>query len=169
MGKRGPQPQSAELKKLRGNPGKRAIPNTASSEPKKHRCPDDLIDIKKTWDHYSAMLAKMGILQASDAIAWDALWRTWKKYKELSERRVQLDAIVDRISKDEYEIDAETLCKIISTVAKIEPLELQYLSALTRQLDHFGMSPSSRGSISVEKPKEESEFELFLKREKVAK
>jgi len=168
MGKRGPQPQSAELKKLRGNPGKRAIPETASSTPMVHECPSDLLDIKTTWDYYGNLLAKMGILQDSDAIAWDALWRTWKKYKELSIRRESLDELVERATEDE-EADGDLIQSILKLVSKIEPLELQYLAALTRQLDHFGMSPSSRGSIAIDPPKEESEFEQFMKRDKVAK
>lgn len=168
MGKRGPQPQSAELKKLRGNPGKRAIPKTASSTPMVHACPDDLASIKTTWDHYGKLLAKMGILQDSDGIAWDALWRTWKKYMELADRREQLDKLVKSVS-GAPDSAPEVIESIVRLISKIEPLELQYLSALTRQLDHFGMSPSSRGSIAVEPSKEESEFEKFLKRDKVAK
>jgi hypothetical protein len=168
MGKRGPQPQSAELKKLRGNPGKRAIPETASSTPMVHECPDDLADIKSTWDYYGNLLAKMGILQDSDAIAWDALWRTWKKYKELALRREVLDELVEIASNDPNK-EASTIKSLFTLIAKIEPLELQYLQALTRQLDHFGMSPSSRGSIAIDPPKEESEFERFMKRDKVAK
>jgi len=165
MGKRGPQPQSAELKKLRGNPGKRAIPKTASSPAMVHECPNDLADIKPTWDHYGKLLAKMGILQDSDGIAWDALWRTWKKYKELAIRRESLDELVERAKEDE-DADASLIQSILKLVSKIEPLELQYLAALTRQLDHFGMSPSSRGSITIEAPKEEDEFTKFLQRKK---
>jgi len=140
MGKRGPQPQSAELKKLRGNPGKRAIPKTASSVPMVHECPDDLLDIKSTWDHYGDVLAKMGILQDSDGVAWEILWRTWYDYLSLC--------------KDEE--------------AKLSD-KIQLSNTVLRLLDHFGMSPSSRGSIAIDPPKEESEFERFMKRDKVAK
>ena len=165
MGKRGPQPQSAELKKLRGNPGKRAIPKTASSPAMVHACPDDLADIKTTWDHYGKLLAKMGILQDSDGIAWDALWRTWKKYMELADRRGQLDVLVSKAAHDPNN-DQEVIASLFRLIAKIEPLELQYLASLVRLLDHFGMSPSSRGSITIEAPKEEDEFTKFLQRKK---
>ena len=139
MGKRGPQPQPAELKKLRGNPGKRAIPKTASSVPMVHECPKDLEGIKPTWNHYGEVLRKMGILQDSDGITWEILWRMWKEY-------------LDLCKDDEASLSAKV--NLVNTIVRL--------------LDHFGMSPSSRGTISVDLPKEESEFEKFMKRDKKA-
>ncbi|OHD56894.1 MAG: hypothetical protein A2Y33_01625 [Spirochaetes bacterium GWF1_51_8] len=139
MGKRGPQPQPAELKALRGNPGKRAIPNTASSVPMLKKCPASLKGIKATWDHYGKVLADMGILQDSDGISWELLWRTWADY---------LSACKDP------DFSVSEKIKIANTVQRL--------------LDHFGMSPSARGSIAVDPPKKESEFEKYLDRNKIA-
>jgi phage terminase small subunit len=80
MGKRGPKPQPAELKALRGNPGKRAIIDVPKGEPECPVCPDDLKGVKKDWDHYGGILAKLGILRTTDAVAWRLLWSTFKNY-----------------------------------------------------------------------------------------
>ena len=82
MGKRGPQPQPAELRALRGNPGKRAIPHPPKGEAMLYPCPDDMKDIKPAWDYYGGVLVKLGILTNTDGIAWELLWRTWKNYKD---------------------------------------------------------------------------------------
>lgn len=140
MGKRGPQPQPAELKKLRGNPGKRAVKETASSTPMVPECPGSLKSVKATWDHYGQILAKMGILQESDGVSWELLWRTWADYLYACN-------------------DPE--CTMSN--------KLQLANTVQRLLDHFGMSPSARGSIAIDPPKEESEFEQFLNRNKIAK
>ena len=167
MGKRGPKPQAKELKELRGNPGKRALPDSPSSDPDVPLCPDDLLDIKSVWDEYGDVLKNMGVLQKSDGIMWDALWRTWAKYKEIANRRVELDEMVDAIEGEE---DLDKISRILKLVTRIEPLEIQYLNTLMRLLDHFGMSPSSRSSIQISKPQEEDEFTKFLKeQEKIKK
>lgn len=160
MGKRGPQPQSAELKKLRGNPGKRAIKEVPTAPAGYPKCPADLVaDVGKEWDRYGKVLSSLGILRETDWPMYDALWRTWAKYKVLADRSAKLDELTDALEPND---DAKLIAQILRLVSKIEPLELQYLGALVKLLDHFGMAPSSRGSISVEPPKEESEFEKFL-------
>jgi hypothetical protein len=166
MGKRGPQPQSAELKRLRGNPGKRAIKEVPTAEAGVPPCPIELEHIAVEWNHYGNILAKLGILRETDWPMFDAMWRTWDKYKTIAERRVVLDELVEKAG-DDPETDASVMKSLFTLITKIEPLELQYLAALVRLLDHFGMAPSSRGSISVEAPKGESEFEQFLNRGKV--
>jgi len=80
MGKRGPQPQPAELRKLRGNPGKRAIPKTPKGEAKLPECPEELAELKADWDYYGGILVKLGILCDTDGIAWELLWTTWDNY-----------------------------------------------------------------------------------------
>jgi hypothetical protein len=81
----------------------------------------------------------MGVLQDSDGVAWEILWRTWADYLT--------------VYQDPF--------------AKVSD-KVQLANTVQRMLDHFGMSPSSRGSISIDPPKEESEFEKFIKRDKIA-
>lgn len=150
MGKRGPQPQPAELKKLRGNPGKRALSKTPLGEAVCPACPEDLYHIKSTWDHYGGILSGLGILRDTDGIAWEMLWRTWDKYIQAAK--------ATKIQR----LKSETTGNII-----VDPLiiiESKYLTNLLRLLDRFGMSPSTRGSLNIEAPKEVDEFTAFLQR-----
>lgn len=80
MGKRGPQPQPAELKQLRGNPGKRPINDPPKSEAMVPECPEELSHLAEQWNHYGKILADLGILRETDTLAWESLWRTWERY-----------------------------------------------------------------------------------------
>jgi hypothetical protein len=82
MGKRGPQPQPAELRKLRGNPGKRAIPKTPTGDPTLPVCPAELKHLKKSWDYYGGILVKLKILCNTDGLAWGLLWTTFDNYMD---------------------------------------------------------------------------------------
>jgi phage terminase small subunit len=143
MGKRGRQPQPIELKKLRGNLGKRAIKVVPISNTSIPKCPEDLKDIESTWNHYGSILEKLGILRETDATMWEILWRAWKRYKEVKN----------------LELEPERIIKI----------ELELGNSLMRYLSHFGMSPSTRNSLQVEPPREKDEFTEFLERKSVAK
>ena len=151
MGKRGPQPQPAELKRFRGNPGKRAIKHVPTGQPGCPKCPAELAHVRKDWNHYGRILAGLGILRDTDAVTWDALWRTFDKYMQLA---TQSKAV---------RIKAENGS---ATVDPLLALELQYLNTLLRLLDRFGMSPSSRGALNIEAPKHADEFSAFLSRKK---
>ena len=163
MGKRGPQPKPAEINRLHGNPGKRPIKDVPTAPAGVPPCPEDLADVKAEWDRYGEMLSGLGVLRETDAVMYEAMWRTWAKYSAITKRSAMLNDMVEDIDAGET---PEILESCIRIIAKIEPLELQYLAALVRLLDHFGMSPSSRSSLSVEKPAEPSEFDQFLAKRK---
>lgn len=155
MGKRGPQPQSAELKALRGNPGKRRLPNPPRAEALCPPCPTDLYHLEIGWNYYGNILARLGILRATDEMAYGALWRTFDKYIKAAEA----GALALASGDPEQMIAA----------AKYGALELQYLGVLIKLLDRFGMNPSSRSSIGIEAPKGEEKSEFERLREKLAK
>lgn len=134
MGKRGPKPQPAELKALRGNPGKRALPKVPVSDPMMPDIPKDMpARIASMWSHYGGVLVRIGILREADGVAWELLWRTFKNY---------LDAVQ------------------IGDIA----LQLRTVKAILPLLDRFGMNPTSRSSLSIEPPKGEDEFTKFRAR-----
>ena len=155
MGKRGPQPQSAELKALRGNPGKRAIPHPPKAEAMCPPCPTDLYHLEIGWNYYGNILARLGILRATDEMAYGALWRTFDKYIKAAE------AVSAAINTGDPEL--------IAAAAKLGDKELQYLGVLIKLLDRFGMNPSSRSSIGIEAPRGEEKSEFEKLREKLAK
>lgn len=154
MGKRGPQPQSPELKALRGNPGKRAIPNPPKAPATCPPCPKELEHIRGEWDRYGTMLAGLGILRETDTIAWDSMWRTYDKYMQSGR------AVSEAVESG----DAER----IKAAARFGALELQYLGVLIKLLDRFGMNPSSRNSIGVEAPKGDMKSEFEILRDRLA-
>ena len=95
MGKRGPQPQPVELRKLRGNPGKRAMPNPPKGEVVVISCPARLAEHKKLWDKYATILEKIGILRETDALAYECLFDCLAIYidhRDKGEAREQMAA-----------------------------------------------------------------------------
>jgi phage terminase small subunit len=151
MGKRGPQPQPAELKKLRGNPGKRAIKEVPKGAAICPDCPADLEHVSGLWSHYGEILARLGILRETDGIAWEMLWRTFDKYIQAAK--------VTKIGRVKTESGSMGVDPLII-------IEGKYLNNLLRLLDRFGMSPTSRGALNIEAPKEADEFTAFLQRKK---
>jgi phage terminase small subunit len=117
------------------------------------RCPADLAHVRKDWNHYGRILAGLGILRDTDAIAWEALWRTFAKYMKLT-----ATAKAGRLNPEGNPAGL-MLDPFLS-------IELQYLNTLLRLLDRFGMSPSSRGALNIEAPKEADDFTKFLQRKK---
>ena len=147
MGRRGPQPQPNDLKKLRGNPGKRPIKEIPLAKVGIPVCPDELSHLKPTWDYYGLILERIGILRETDAIAYETMFRTFDKYMQITKA-----AKPGRIRTEDGRMLTDPHMA----------MELQYLNALMRLLDRFGMSPSARNSLSIEAPKDEDEFTRFL-------
>ena len=89
MAKRGPKPQATALKKLRGNPGKRAL-NDSEPTPKVESpsCPDWLDrDGRDTWRWLVENLETLGILAKCDQALMALYCDTWSQLCHLRRRR----------------------------------------------------------------------------------
>jgi P27 family predicted phage terminase small subunit len=143
MGKRGRQPKPSVLRVLEGNPGKRKINKTEPRPPVcVPECPEWVsADARKYWGEVSEMLHNLGVLTSADIIALALLVDALAQYIGAKEDIAQRGDT--QVSESGYECPRPSVAirnKSVETVVKI--------------LAHFGMTPSSRSSISIAKNKE---------------
>lgn len=154
MGRPGPIPTPTELKKLRGNPGKRPLPTEV--EPPAVRAPSMPKGLppeaQMFWKRYAPDLAKLGLLTRVDTatlqMAATHWWVCQRAMEELTSGGGQL------MREDE------------DGVLRKHPL-LQVLrdnsGAFLRYVAQFGMSPSARvGLGDVGPPPVEDPYQAFL-------
>ena len=155
MAKPGPKPRPTADKILRGNPGKRKLPDNEPQPEKTAKpppAPRYLCKVgKKEWRWISKELHKMGLLTKIDLVSLGAYCVQYA---------IWVDACKNVIER--------------GSIAKTKNgniIQNPYLSVLNRAqvemrkwLIEFGMTPSSRSRVTVEKPKEADPREEFLKR-----
>jgi len=141
MGLRGPQPVPSAIKKLRGNPGKRPLPN----EPKrdaltvddlKAACPEQLsAERKRWWRYYAETFGPSKIITATDLILLEQL----------------CSATAERVDFDRKLEEAGPLYKSPKTgYIVVSPMYGLASSARDREfklLQQFGGSPTSRPNV----------------------
>jgi len=152
----GRPPIPTALKLLRGNPGKRPLPE---GEPKPARkappMPGDLDPIaKREWRKLAPGFVKRGILTEDDGMAFSSLCTSYATcvrirmalkecgYKVLAEKHSFLEKKSDNGRSDE----------VMAVELKINPLYAQQrlsLDNLRFWCSEFGTTPSSRGKINV--------------------
>ena len=140
----GQRPTPTNLKVLRGNPGKRPLnENEPKPPPSMPRAPSHLSkDAKTEWKRMSKTLYELGLLTDIDRAALAAYCQAYGRWVE-AEQNVQKYGTV-MISPD-----------------KGWPIQSPYLAIANKALEQmhkflveFGMSPSSRSRISVDKKQE---------------
>ena len=92
MGRRGPAPKPTELKRLEGNPGKRAL-NTLELRyaAKAPPCPKHLTgEARKEWRRISRELLAANLLQVVDRAALAAYCQAWARWVD-AELKMQED------------------------------------------------------------------------------
>lgn len=130
MGKRGPIPRSARENKLRGNPGKRKLPEEDEQVVPgvSLACPKHLPDEAKAfWNQIAPKLAEQGLLTELDHFAFEQLCRTyasWQRYEKLA---------------DESEFPE----------SRWASYALKYSQLFHRLAADFGLSPTSRARIGT--------------------
>lgn len=148
---RGRKSKPTELKKLEGNPGKRALNN---QEPKPDvaipECPPHLEgEARKEFERITGELMKLKIISNIDRAAIVAYCQAWSDYVQAT-REIKKEGEVLYSDKGN---------------AYINPWKNIQTSALDRVLRYsaeFGMTPSSRSRIKVETPTEEDKMTNFL-------
>lgn len=146
MGKRGPKAQPTVLKILRGNPGKRALnhdePQPQSGFPP---CPEHLSSsAREAWGRFGEQLAACGVGTRLDGVALELLCSAYAAYLDAADKVAKGGAVwVDTsggggIPKFAY-----------SPYWAVKNRERE---TLVKLLAEFGMTPSSRSGIHVDKP-----------------
>lgn len=135
----GRKPTPTAMKELAGNPGKRPI---NEAEPK----PDGLDDLeppyplddmaRREWDRIAPQLDKLGLLTVADSVALYMYCRAFARYHE-AERIVAEEGIL---------IPGYRGSMVKNPAAQIAR---DAFADLLRICTEFGMTPSSRGRMSV--------------------
>lgn len=146
-GVQGRKPKPTALKLLAGNPGKRAI---NKDEPKLRpaipSCPRELsLRVKREWRKLAVQLYEAGVLTEIDRIALAGLVTSYVRWIEAQEGLIKTGLLV----KGPLGMPRQNpLIRIV--------IEAQ--AEYVRLLGEFGMTPSSRSRLRVEKPAEPDEF-----------
>ena len=145
------------LKLLKGNPGKRPI-NDAEPKPSKKRpiCPTWIdVDAKAMWKRLIPMLSDMGVLTEVDGNAvarYCQLWSRWKR----AEQFIQKNGDVFPIKAEDGSI------KYLQQFPQVG-IANNLAAQLNRLETEFGLTPSSRSRIRIEKGSDRmDEFERFI-------
>ena len=139
------------LKKLRGNPGKRAL---NEQEPKPDllipECPDHLTGAaREEWNRVTQELYKLGILSEIDRAALAAYCMAWLDFVYASKKVDEEGEVITSIKGGKY----------------LNPwvgIKTSAMDRLVRIAAEFGMTPASRTKIKVEGPNEEDLMASFL-------
>ena len=161
--KPGPRPSPTQLKKLRGNPGRRPLPKNEPKPRQKSsipRAPAHLNKVaQKEWRRMAKELHPLGLLTNVDLTAFAAYCATFS---------VWLDAQA-QISKHGVLIKAQSGFPMQSPYLTISN---RAMTEMRKWLVEFGCSPSSRSRVSVtDKPKVDplAEFQAKGKKLQVAR
>jgi P27 family predicted phage terminase small subunit len=139
------------LKRLEGNPGKRAL---NSKEPKPTmeipECPDHLKGAALAeWKRITVELQKLGILTKIDRAALVAYCTAWGDYVYACTVLNVEDDVIQSLKGGRY----QNPWVAIKNGA---------MDRMVRIAAEFGMTPASRTRVKVEAPSEEEEMEGFL-------
>lgn len=83
MGKRGPPPKPAAIKRLQGNPGKRPIPDEPEYSIGVGQRPEWLNDTEavRFWNKYAPLLTEHGVVTSGDWASFATLCQTWADWR----------------------------------------------------------------------------------------
>lgn len=155
MGRRGPAPKPTELKRLAGNPGKRALdtsePHYAAKAPP---CPKHLTaEARREWRRISRELLAANLLQVVDRAALAAYCQAWARW-------VEAETVM-----------ADPKFRMVATTDKgyehVNPwfqVSTQALKQMKAFLVEFGLTPASRTRIQAPERTEADEFDEFIQR-----
>lgn len=148
----GRPPKPTALKQLAGNPGHRPLNNT---EPQFERtlpkCPTFIKgEARREWKRVVIELFDAGLLTSIDRAALAAYCQAWARWVE-AEKRITENGYT---FKTESGYQQQTPWVGIANSA---------LDLMRKFMSEFGMTPSSRSRVKVEKPKEVDPFEEFVK------
>jgi P27 family predicted phage terminase small subunit len=148
---RGRKPVPTALKLVRGNPGKRPIPETEARPSPDVQMPDWLSrDAKLHWPTIAEPLRAAGLLTALDATALGLYCEAFVLWKDANDKIVKFGPVVKGAAG--YPVRSPFL-----TIAN------QQSELMLRILVEFGMTPSSRSRVTATPPDDTNPFSKFVK------
>lgn len=148
MGRRGPAPTPTHILQMRGSTlvSQRRLADEPKPPPGLPRCPAWLdADAKAAWKQLAPMLAAMGCLTKIDTNAlarYCRLWARWRKAEAFIDKHGEVYPLKDD--------EGKTRCVQQWPQVAIANKLAQQLSRLEAE---FGMTPSARSRIQIEKPR----------------
>ena len=157
--KPGPPPKPTALKKLAGNPGKRALnpaepkPPTPDRPPYAPRHLND--DAKKEWRRMVKVLMGMGLYTEADQAALAMYCQAWGRWIH-AERMVEEDGEV-LVSSETGNYYQNPWFHVANKA----------WDQMLRMLGRFGLSPADRARLPIAAPEEQDELAALLFRRQV--
>jgi P27 family predicted phage terminase small subunit len=139
------------LKILEGNPGKRPLnKNEPKPQQGKYICPSWLDDeAKKEWNRIVPELKKLGLLTVVDYPALIGYCQSWARYIEAEKHITKVGT------------SFETINSCLMPVPEVA-IAQKYLKLCQSFMIQFGLTPSSRGRITLPGESIDDEFERLL-------
>jgi len=139
MSIRGRKPKPVNLKIIEGNPGKRAINrNEPKPRPIRPSCPRWLLsEAKAEWRRIAPELERMGLLTIVDRAALAAYCQAWARMVDAEAKIEQYGSILKAKRSDYVQ------------VSPYETLRRQNANLVRAFCTEFGLTPSSRGRMTV--------------------
>ena len=156
MGQRGPAPKPTAIKRLEGNPGKRALnarePKFTAKAPP---CPKHLDgEAREEWRRITRELVQTpGLLKVVDRAALAAYCQNWARWVEAEEKMADPEFQLIGCTDKGYEYVSPWL-----TVAN------QALKQMKAFLTEFGLTPASRTRIQVTGDGDGDDFDEYVGR-----
>lgn len=149
----GRRPKPTKLKLLQGNPGKRKI---SENEPEPEICvpdpPDHLSDAaREHWEQVACELAEAGILTRIDRDALGLYCEAYARWVHANEQIQKFGPLVKAPSG--YPMQSPFLA-----------IANKAFDQMRAMLTEFGMTPSSRTKVQVERPDTADPLDEFLRR-----
>ena len=147
MGQRGPLPQPDNVRQLRGNPGKRkppARPKAVVAVPARATWLEK--EAKAEWDRITPELERMGLLAKIDRAVLHAYCTTWAKWVAVSQA-VDTDLHEDPSHPNRGAVRKSPFWSLYLSLSK----------ELVSAAKELGLTPSSRGRITIPERDEASD------------
>ena len=144
MAQRGRKPKPTALKTLEGNPGKRQL-NVNEPKPlaKAPSCPKWLDpEAKKEWKRLSKKMEQIGILTEIDMAAFAGYCQAYARWKAAEEFISKHGSIVKTPSGYWQQVPQVSIAQ-------------QYMKAMQKFAEQFGLTPASRSRIVADNTKTE--------------
>jgi len=129
-------PKPTAIKRLEGNPGKRALPTNEPQPTRAARCPADLSpEVRREWRKLAPILNRMGVLFEPDALALANLCRDIVEERNVSATCAKVGLIIQQ--------------KGFFSVNPLFHIQSEVRKRISNALREFGMTPSARSRLQV--------------------
>jgi P27 family predicted phage terminase small subunit len=147
----GRKPKPTALKKLTGNPGKRALNQNEPKPDGVPKCPPHLDKAAKAeWKRVGSELSRLGLLTSIDRAALAAYCSAWSRWISAEQSISKFGAVI-KSPKSNFPIQ-NPYVGIANTA----------MDQMRKFLVEFGMTPSSRSRLNVDTTPPADSFESFM-------